>query len=211
MSPASAAPPVRPDVNQRVVLHLGAGTELSSRVEEHIGAREVLVARPFDGTVLRRLTPGQTVTVEWATQRGLARATGVVGDEYGIGVPTHAVAIGSVEVVQRRSHVRALMVLELHGRRGSGSEARGCTLDLSGAGMRFRFEGGALRPGDPMAVQLLPPEGPPLPAAGRVVRRADGDTYAMRFDEMDPADRERLIRLVFASHRHELAVLPRSS
>ena len=211
MSSASAAPPVRPDVNQRVVLHLGAGTQLSSRVEEHVGAREVRVARPFDGTVLRRLTPGQVVTVEWATPRGLARATGVVGEALGIGVPTHALAIRAVEVVQRRSHVRALMAVELQGRRGSGSEARGCTLDLSGDGMRFRFEGGTLRPGDPMSVQLLPPGGPPLPAAGRVVRRADGDSYAMRFEQMDAADRERLIRLVFASHRHELAILPRSS
>lgn len=211
MSAGSAAPPVRPDVNQRVVLRLGAGPELSSRVEEHVGAREVLIARPFDGTVLRRLTPGQVVTIEWATPRGLARATGVVGEELGVGVPTHAVTIGSVETVQRRSHVRAVMVLELQGRRGSGSEARGCTLDLSGAGMRFSFEGGTLRPGDPMFVRLLPPGDLPLPATGRVVRRADGGTYAMRFEEMDPADRERLIRLVFASHRHELAVLPRSS
>ncbi len=211
MSSASAAPPVRPDVNQRVVLHLGAGTELSSRVEEHVGDRAVLVARPFDGTVLRRLTPGQTVTIEWATHRGLARARGVVGEEGGLGIPTHEVTIGSVELIQRRSHVRALCVLELQGRRGAGTEARGCTLDLSGAGMRFRFEGGALRPGDSMTVLLLPPDGPPLPATGRVVRRADGGTYAMRFEEMDPADRERLIRLVFASHRQELAILPRSS
>jgi hypothetical protein len=211
MSGASAAPPVRPDVNQRVVLHLGAATELSSRVEEHRGPREVLIARPFDGTVLRRLTPGQTITIEWATGRGLARATGVVGEEVGVGIPTHAVALGAVEVIQRRSHVRALMVVEIQGRRGSGTSARGCTLDLSGAGMRFSFEGATLRPGDPMDVVLLPPDAPPLPATGHVVRRADGNTYAMRFEEMDPGDRERLIRLVFASHRHELAVLPRSN
>jgi hypothetical protein len=202
---------VRPDVNQRVVLHLGAGTELSSRVEEHRGSREVLIARPFDGIALRRLTPGQTITVEWATGRGLARATGVVGEEVGVGIPTHAVALGPVDLIQRRSAVRSLMVVEIRGRRGSGTLARGCTLDLSGAGMRFSFEGAALRPGDAMSVLLLPPGGPPLPVSGHVVRRADGDTYAMRFEEMDPGDRERLIRLVFASHRHELAVLPRSS
>jgi hypothetical protein len=210
MSSASAAPPGRPDVNQRVLLHLGAGTELSSRVEEHAGERMVLVARPFDGTVLRRLTPGQTVTVEWATHRGLARATGVVGEEVGIGIPTHQLALGPAEVVQRRSHVRALCVLEIEGRRGSGSMARGCSLDLSGAGMRFTYEGAKLRPGDAMSVLLLPPGGPPLAASGRVVRTADGGTYAMRFEDMEPSDRERLIRLVFASHRHELAILPRS-
>ena len=211
MSSASAAPPSRPDVNQRVLLHLGAGTELSSRVEEHMGLRDVLLARPFDGTVLRRLTPGQTVTIEWATHRGLARATGLVGEEIVLGIPMHAVTIGSVDVIQRRSAVRALCVVEIEGRRGSGSAARGCTLDLSGDGMRFSFEGAALRPGDAMSVLLLPPDGTPLSASGRVVRRADAGTYAMRFEEMDPADRERLIRLVFASHRHELAILPRSS
>ncbi|MDX6554778.1 MAG: PilZ domain [Miltoncostaeaceae bacterium] len=211
MSAPPDAAPARPDVNQRVVLHLGAGTELSSRVEEHHGRREVLIARPFDGTVLRRLTPGQTLTIEWATGRGLARATGVVGEEVGVGIPTHAVTVGGVEVIQRRSHVRALMVVEIEGRRGAGTAARGCTLDLSGAGMRFTYEGARLRPGDPMAVVLRPPDAPPLPATGKVVRRADGNTYAMRFDEIDPGDRERLIRLVFASHRHELAVLPRSN
>jgi len=210
MSFASAAPPLQPGVNQRVLLHLGGGAELSSRVEEHVGLRGALVARPFDGTVLRRLIPGQALTIEWATGRGLARATGVVGEEVDVGIPTHELRIGAVEILQRRSHVRALCVLEIEGRRGAGTAARGCTLDLSGAGMRFSFEGAKLRPGDPMSVLLRPPDGPPLPASGRVVRAADSGTYAMRFEEMEPSDRERLIRLVFASHRHELAVLPRS-
>ena len=78
------------------------------------------------------------------------------------------------------------------------------TLDISGGGLRAALpapleQGSIVR----FAVEL--PEGQPVEGLVRVIGQRD-DCMAFEFHDIVPADRERLIRAVFASYRRDAAV-----
>ena len=100
-----------------------------------------------------------------------------------------------VQVPQQRSSSRLQIPL---GVRVDGSPAR--TVDISADGLSL--DGGTFGAAD-ASVDLeldLPDHEPPLRCTGRVVRSTIALT-AVRFTDLDPADRDRLSRFIFAVQR----------
>ncbi len=88
---------------------------------------------------------------------------------------------------------------------GPGDPVSGVTLDVSGGGLRavipYEFDPGSL-----VRISVDLPDGIPVDALARVVAQRDEGVVAFKFDEIVPADRERLIRAVFASYRMSAGV-----
>jgi c-di-GMP-binding flagellar brake protein YcgR len=199
-----------PKVNQLVLVQVGESvTLLRSRIEDSVPDC-LTIAYPSDGLTAHRLPLGAEVKLEWLVERGLGAVEGAVRSHVDIGVPAIEIALTSEPVAfQRREHARADLVLELEvwppEPDGPGDPVSGITLDVSGGGLRavipFEFDPGSLVR---IAVDL--PDGQPVEALARVVAQRDEGVVAFKFDEIVPADRERLIRSVFASYRISAAV-----
>jgi hypothetical protein len=200
-----------PTVNQLVLVQVGEEeTLLRSRVE--IAEPGLLtIAYPSDGMATTQPPLGSEIKLEWLVPRGLGSAEGVVRAYVNIGVLALEIELSAEPVLfQRREHARAELVLELDvwppSPGGQPVEAvSGVTLDVSGGGLRavipYEFEPGALVR---IAVDL--PDGMPVEALARVVAQRDEGVVAFKFYDIVPADRERLIKAVFASYRKSAAV-----
>ncbi len=199
-----------PKVNQLVLVQVREGDVLlRSRVED--AEQDCLtIAYPSDGMTAHRLRLGSQIKLEWLVERGLGAVDGVVRAHVDIGVPALEVELISEAVLfQRREHARADIVLELAvwppEPDGPGDPVSGVTLDVSGGGLRavipYEFDPGSL-----VRISVDLPDGIPVDALARVVAQRDEGVVAFKFDEIVPADRERLIRAVFASYRMSAGV-----
>jgi hypothetical protein len=146
---------------------------------------------------------GRQVAIDVATSRGLlhyeARVAGVRdGDVLDLEVAT------PLEHIQRREFARVDALLEVTV--ASGVAAAAAAVNISGSGIVLSARDG-LAPGDAVNLTLwLAPNEPPIAIMGRVIRQVGEDArhWAVHFEHVHEADRERIVRFVFERQRVEL-------
>jgi hypothetical protein len=125
---------------------------------------------------------------------------------------------------QRREAVRAMVALPLRGTvlaRGATAPdgpspvltGRTRTVSAGGLAVALDVPAGSLPPGATLYLELALPGGDLAPVVVTVLGREqddDGDMLRVRFADISPLDRERLVRLVFAQQRADLAERRRS-
>ena len=105
------------------------------------------------------------------------------------------------EVMQRRSFVRVHTPQTVTIDSGKGGERSVHTLDLSGGGMLVSGDE-TLEPDQMISFTIDVADGePPISGFARVIRMSSEDRPALAFEQIDEADRERLIRFVFECMR----------
>ena len=155
----------------------------------------VLVAEP-EVPVPAELDPA---TLEYATSRGVVRLVGEAHFEDESVIRFRADR--DPEVIQRRAFVRVHTPQEVALETlSSGGSTQVYTIDLSGGGMLLSG-GRPLERDDTVSFEIRLHDQDPIRGVARVVRvQADGQR-AMEFAEIEEADRQRLIRFVFAQLR----------
>ena len=150
----------------------------------------------------------------------------------------HAPGLADAVLVQRRSDLRGALRLRVRGallsagpvRRARGgaetvaatpsdlpAAVEGTTLSVSAGGVALCVDGpgGTLPAGARLYAEFELPGGELVPAVLAVVEHAEGDAGSSflrgRFLDISPRDRERLVKLVFARHREELAARRRGA
>ncbi len=196
-----------PDVNTLVYIRV-AGSEIvmRSRVEGGDPGRLAL-ALPSDGRTEHRLPVRSELTIEWMVGRGLGSVEGLVTGHADLGVQTLTVELVSdVVLKQRRDYARADLILpvEIWPDAECDEPVAGMTLDVSGGGLRAVLQAD-LEAGELVRIAVELPEGHAVEGLARVIGQRD-DCTAFQFHDIVPADRERLIKAVFASHRRDAAV-----
>ena len=183
----------------RGTLRTAVGRELSVRTYDRRGEDVVLVVLADVGgpPPAAELDPA---TLEYPSARGVIRLQGEAVFEDRSIVRFHAE--GEPEITQRRAFVR------VHAPREvtldpplAGGPLRAYTIDLSGGGMLLS---GApmLAEGDAVAFEMhVAADEEPIEGIARVVRVHDDGRRALAFAHIDEADRQRLIRFVFACLR----------
>ena len=141
--------------------------------------------------------------VEYNSLRGVVRLHGqAVFEERGL---VRFEPTSDPEVMQRRSFVRVHtpQVVTLSAIDGVKQSVN--TIDLSGGGMLITGADG-LEADEPVRFSLAMGGGEPdIAGVARVVRITDGDRRALVFEQIDEADRQRLIRFVFDLMRNARA------
>lgn len=192
-----------PDVNQRIAIRVpGLPTDLQSRVED-IGDQRLMIAVPTDGPTVHVLSAGCDLEIEWITARGLARLPAAVRRYVNGGVPLLVVdVVGQTVLFQRRDYARthALLPVRIEPAFTVGDPVHGTTLDISGGGLRATVPL-TMPPGEPVTIDIEMPDGK-LSLGARVCRSSEQGSVAFEFTEISQPDRERIIRFVFAAHRH---------
>ena len=163
-------------------------------------ATAMLLARP-----LRPLAGkiGADVGIDITTKRGLLHV-----DAQLVEVPSGEILelglTGEEQLIQRRSFARVDVFLEVvvtPGAAGEGIPAAIVNISACGA-VVARLP--TTEPGDEVRLSLrLAPCEPPLEIVGRVVREFDRESRAVQFEQIQEADRERIIRFVFDRQRLE--------
>jgi c-di-GMP-binding flagellar brake protein YcgR len=201
-----------PEVNQRIGVRTQRNeVPLMSRVEDLRNGDEVLIALPSDGATSYPLVIDEEVSLEWPTERGIVRVDGKVLSREDIGIPVLVIEVDSSKTVQRRDYVRVDLELQVDLMVGA-QEFNGTTVDVSGGGMRARFDGDLDLNASYDVYLMLPDEEKPVEGVAQIVRRIDETTtYAFRFVQMRPLVRERLIHYVFDAHRRSFANLRRTA
>ena len=178
---------------------------LTSRIEDLLGGSIVLAGPTTPGAAPIAARPGGGVRVTWQTPRGPAhRAVVIAGTEAGSRPSWTVAPSGTVEVEQRRDYARAPLTEPLL-LSTDGRELAATMVDLSEGGMScVVFTAGA--PATGAAVRtVVDVGGVSLPVVASVVRTAaagDGRALlAMRFDDLGPADADRIRREVFEIER----------
>jgi c-di-GMP-binding flagellar brake protein YcgR len=161
---------------------------------ERADAASVIVALTVKDDRIARLV-GHEMAVEITTGRGIHRYTGTLSGQ-AKGLLTISLS-GDVERIQRREFVRVAAHLDVSVQ-GIDEDLGGetTTLDVSGSGMRISDKW-HLPMGLDVRVELKLPDGPPLRLLGRVVRTgAEEDQKGIRFDGLQRADEDRLMRYI---------------
>jgi hypothetical protein len=161
---------------------------------ERADASSVTVALAVKDERIARLV-GHEMAVEITSGRGIHRYTGTLSAQ-AKGLLTISLS-GDVERIQRREFVRVAAHLDVSVR-GIDEDLGGdtTTLDVSGSGMRITDKW-HLPMGLDVRVELKLPDGPPLSVLGRVVRTgAEEDQKGIRFDSIQRADEDRLMRYI---------------
>ena len=105
-----------------------------------------------------------------------------------------------VQVPQQRSASRLRIPLDVTVLTTSGERTQGQTLDISAAGLSLAGGGFGERD-EQVGLEIdVPDHQPALACHGRVVR-GNIEMTAIEFVDLDPADRERLARFIFAVQR----------
>jgi c-di-GMP-binding flagellar brake protein YcgR len=198
-----------PDVGELVLVRIGGEeTVLRSRIEDTRTPGFVSIAIPSDGMTEHELERTTAVTLEWIVSTGLGSVTGTVAGRIEVGVPALSIKLDAEPIVnQRREHARAELVLELE-LQFAGTDAEpisGVTLDVSGGGLRAVISV-PLEPDSLVHVSVELPSGMPVDALARVVDQREDGVVALKFEEIVPGDRERLIQAVFNSYRTQALV-----
>ena len=192
------------------VLPGARGGRLNARIEGSSNGDTIVVCPPTEYGVVVVLPIGEPVTIEWTTERGLYRGVGKVTSIAANDRPALTIRLDESHIAQRREHVRVDMVVEVEVKQTAGITVRSATLDLSGGGMRARIPLDLVA-GEPLDGTLYLPDQQPIEFEAEVIRGSEVNGYAVRWTHMEPKDRERLIRHVFAEHRREFAALRRAS
>ncbi|HUR84818.1 MAG TPA: PilZ domain-containing protein [Solirubrobacteraceae bacterium] len=163
-------------------------------------ATAMLLARPLhplDGKV------GAEVGIDITTKRGLLHI-----DAQLVEVPSGEVLelglTGEEQLIQRRSFARVDALIEVVVTpAATGEQIPAAIVNISACGaVVSRLS--AIEPGEEVRLSLqLAPYEPPLQIVGRVVREHDDEFRAVQFEQIQEADRERIIRFVFDRQRLE--------
>jgi c-di-GMP-binding flagellar brake protein YcgR len=190
-----------PEPNLRVeVTAESSNRPLFARVEDVQPPTTVLLGLPTDGVTTYALSRGEQIELRWLTERGTVLITGRIVGRSNIGVPVLEIGIERMEVLQRRSHVRAPVAIEVEIEQASAHLEPCVTVDLSGGGIRIHCAA-VLTLGEKVFATLFLPEQDQIDAEAWVVRCCGEDEYALEFTAIEPADRERLIHFVFGALR----------
>jgi c-di-GMP-binding flagellar brake protein YcgR len=187
----------RPDVNALLTVSLAdVEDDLHSRVHDLMDDGSILIAEPSEDV---RLATGTTVEIEWRLRSGVARQAVTVVKHVANGFSSVLVKPqDEPKVIQRRDFaridVRLTVFIETH----LGQEGRGTTVDISGGGMRaiVPFE---LEDGQAVDVGILLPEDErKVRCKATTIRKVGEKTYAFGFLDIREAERERIVKFVFA-------------
>jgi hypothetical protein len=200
-----------PNISDLVLVRLSDSEVVwRSRVEDTKEDGFVTIAPPSDGTTTHELPLFAAVALEWIVDRGLGSVTGAVFSIVDVGVPGICVKLDAEPVIdQRRENARAEIVLDIEVRTADPAgdifgilpePVTGVTLDISGGGLRAVIPT-QLVPDTLVRIAIEMREGKAVEVLARVVAQRDDGVIAFEFYEILPADRERLIKMVFASHR----------
>lgn len=209
---------------------VAAGSRLLITLEHEDDAGEPLVARSLrpadlddDWVIPVLVDAGRLPAGDDAPRRGVAAFVTAAGRRE---LDAELVFDGQVLVLrapglrtaafteQRRENVRGEVQLPLRGTvlaggsepgAGAVADLSGVTASVSAGGISAALEADATMPaGARIYVELSMPGGDLAPCVLSVVTSAGGQLRA-RFIDISPLDRERLVRLVFARQRAELA------
>jgi hypothetical protein len=197
----------------RLVLRTDTGSVAlrALRAVELTGRWSIPVLAP-----LRALEDGDGV-LETATDTGLVSVAAhlQLTDD---GLELRPGASSAPALLQRRQDVRSRLNLPLRATAADAAAERvfsdgvveGVTLDISagGVGVDLHPRSGPTPYGSRLYLELGMPEGMLVPAVVSVVELSDRKLHG-RFVDIAPVDRERLVRLVFAAQRRELAARSR--
>lgn len=157
----------------------------------------VLVAIPDAGDALAVQAPDEA-TLEYASARGMIRLHGEAVLERPSLIRFHAE--GDPQLVQRRQFVRVTTPQRVTLDPAPDASAAH-TVDLSGGGMLLHGAP-ALAPGDRVGFEIrLGGDPTPIVGVAEVVRADEHGRRALAFERIGEADREALIRFVFACLR----------
>jgi c-di-GMP-binding flagellar brake protein YcgR len=202
-----------PQVNQRVSVVVENGERrLATRVEGVSDDGTVVIAPPSSNGVAYPLVIGEEIALEWPSARGLVRGRGAVARRsWENDVPLIDVTIWESAILQRREFVRAQAVVRGELVRDGENPVPCASLDLSGSGVSLVVADCALEVGETVLLAMWLPDMGEIQALATVVRCTDTGEYGLRFMDIEPSVRERLIRFVFAEHRVEFATLRRKT
>jgi c-di-GMP-binding flagellar brake protein YcgR len=197
----------RPRVNTLLVVTLDdADEELHSRVEDVLEDGTLVIAQPSRvGKPQVGIADDREIQLSWQIRSGIAHQDHVVLRRAYRGLSSLIVEpIGEPVVIQRRDYARVNVMLTVYVETHLGQEGRGTTTDLSGGGMQAIMPI-KLADGQTIDVRIvLPGDEVDIECRAHTIRELTEDTYAFGFSEIEDADRERLIRFVFAKQQSML-------
>lgn len=195
----------------RLVLH-AAGGPIVVRVLREVTLREDAFSIPVLACVSALLAGGGPADLP--TPAGVVRCEAhLVLEDGRIMLRSGQGVGGQLELRQRREDVRGPVSLPLRGavlRGRAGDDPgeagfEGVTGTISAGGLSAEVQPDLQVPsGSRLYVELELPDGPLVPAVLAVVERS-GESLRAQFVDISPADRERLVKLVFAEERRRLA------
>lgn len=173
------------------------GGELPVRTFER--GQEVVLVVLIDVDAERDSDRLETAELEYTSVRGVVRLHGeaLFEDRSLIRFRAH----GEPEVEQRRSFVRVHTPQAVTLDFGHPGEHRVHTVDLSGGGMLLAGADNLQADEIVRFAMALAPGEAPIEGVGRVVGVRDDHKRALTFEQIDEADRQRLIRFVFECMR----------
>ena len=191
------------------VMLTGRGISVNTRVE--FVNDGVIVVRPSVGDYVQQVVVavGNDVEVFWRGDEDQRMVPArVIAVEQGTVIRWRLQITGEAEVSQRRTAVRARVVVPIEAGYGS-VELKGETVDLSEAGTRATLEGFGLppEPGSTLDLIITLDDGE-VKTKGEVIRQqARGARWLMsiRFRDLQERDGDRLRRRVFQALREERA------
>ena len=158
----------------------------------------------------RAFAPGKKVTIEWTEELAIHVVDGTIAasvdDEKR---PRLAIRLSEEEVerIQRREHVRVHIELPftLWTPRDGAKGQKGTTIDISGSGMLVtgKLE---LWPEDELEIELeLPGEDEPIELMAVVARHVKPNAVGLRYTQILPGHRDRIIKELFRVQQEHLA------
>lgn len=144
-----------------------------------------------------RVEPGAAVEIHWKERRRDLVARAIVERSAG----TLALRLfRERRSVQRRAYVRTSALLALEITTQTGATVRGVGMDVSAVGIRARVPA-PFATGDHLRIVIQLPDGDPVEAVARVVRRHAENIAGLAFVDPPKSVTERLIRFVLASQQ----------
>jgi hypothetical protein len=151
----------------------------------------------------------QQATIEVITARGVRRLAGVVDPDAGHPEVLYVHRTGDEEVLQRRQAVRieAVVPVKVVVTQPGGAAFETTTVNVSAGGLLVRDPVG-LELGSVVSIDIVPePDAPPIPVAGRVVRRAAAELKGVSIEHVEREDQRRLLRFVAARERRAMRIV----
>ena len=158
----------------------------------------------------RAFAPGKRVSVEWTEELAIhvidgQIAASVEDDKR----PRLAIRLSAEEVerIQRREHVRVQieLPLTLWTPRDGAKGQKGSTIDISGSGMLVTGDL-ELWPEDELEIELdLPGEDEPIELTAVVARHVKPNAVGLRYTQILPGHRDRIIKELFRVQQELLA------
>jgi hypothetical protein len=190
-----------PEVGQHVRVIAPTGVPIDARIEGGGHTSYLLGISIGDGDPVPMLADKE-VGLEFTNRRGVCRLVGTAHAAAGTRA-LHFETDGEIDLIQRRDYVRveAYVPVTYQPLGPGGFTVTAHTRDVSGGGVQVA-DAQALRLGDELPMTLELGEGEePVAVVAEVVREIGERGFGLRFVDIDPNERQRVIRWVFARER----------